>query len=261
MEKLSTSGLALSFGGVAALDALDFSVSTGEIRGVIGPNGAGKTTLLNVISGMTRPTRGDIRLDGHSIARLRSSEIASRGVGRTFQTSKLFSGLTVIENVMAGMHAKLGSGVIASALGLPSVWRDEALAREKACEALHFVQMDRFADYDAGSLSFGQQRLIEIARTLVSEPTVILLDEPAVGLSPRRVEDLDLLLRRIRDDRGITIVMVEHVIRLVMGVCDRITVLNSGRKIAEGTADEVIGDPFVKEAYLGKVTHAELTES
>jgi len=261
VSKLEVSALSLSFGGVAALDQVSLSIAPAEIHGVIGPNGAGKTTLLNVISGVSRPTSGDIRLDGQSIVRSSASKIAARGIGRTFQSSLMFKGLTVLENVMSGMHAKLNSGIFSAALGLPSVWRDERLARSRAWEALSFVRMERFSEYEAGSLSFGQQRLIEIARCLVSEPTVLLLDEPAVGLSPPRVEELDALLRRIRDERGITILMVEHVIRLVMGVCDRITVLNSGKKIAEGTADDVVKNPFVKEAYLGKMADAELAAS
>ena len=257
MAELTIERLSLSFGGLAALSAVDVVVPSGEIRGIIGPNGAGKTTLLNVISGLVRPTDGEIRLDGQPLTRLKANQIAARGVGRTFQTSLLFKGMTVLENVMAGMHDTLRTSVVGAALGLPGVHRDERLARERAREALAFVGMLPFAERDGASLSFGQQRLVEIARSLVAEPRVLLLDEPAVGLSPPRVEELDELLRRIRDKRGITIIMVEHVIRLVMGVCDRITVLNSGRKIAEGTPDAILADPFVKEAYLGKSIHAD----
>ncbi|GAA4254340.1 ATP-binding cassette domain-containing protein [Azospirillum formosense] len=257
MADLSIERLSLSFGGLAALSDVDIAVPAGEIRGIIGPNGAGKTTLLNVISGLVRPTEGEIRLDGQPLTRLKASEVAARGVGRTFQTSLLFKGMTVLENVMAGMHQELRTSVLAAAVGLPGVLREERRARERAREALAFVGMLSFAERDGASLSFGQQRLVEIARSLVAEPKVLLLDEPAVGLSPPRVAELDELLRRIRDKRGITIIMVEHVIRLVMGVCDRITVLNSGRKIADGAPDAILADPFVKEAYLGKSPDAD----
>ncbi|NUB24381.1 ABC transporter ATP-binding protein [Azospirillum brasilense] len=257
MAELSIERLSLSFGGLAALSDVDIAVPAGEIRGIIGPNGAGKTTLLNVVSGLVRPTEGEIRLDGQPLTRLKASEVAARGVGRTFQTSLLFKGMTVLENVMAGMHQGLRASVLGAAIGLPGVLREERQARERAREALAFVGMLSFAERDGASLSFGQQRLVEIARSLVAEPKVLLLDEPAVGLSPPRVAELDELLRRIRDKRGITIIMVEHVIRLVMGVCDRITVLNSGRKIADGAPDAILADPFVKEAYLGKSPDAD----
>ena len=226
-------------------------VEPGEIRGIIGPNGAGKTTLLNVICGIDQPDTGTVWLDGESINGLKTSQIADRGIGRTFQTTKLFKGMTVLENVMTGLHGKMGASPLAAALGLRSVLREEAEAARRAREVLDFVRMLDFADEEATALSFGQQRLVEIARALVSEPEVLLLDEPAVGLSLTRVAEVDELLRRIRRERGVTILMIEHVIRLVMGVCDRITVLNSGRKIADGTAEEVMADAEVAEAYLG----------
>ncbi|MCP1337857.1 ABC transporter ATP-binding protein [Futiania mangrovi] len=256
MSHLETRGLSLSFGGIQALDGVDLDVPPAEIRGIIGPNGAGKTTLLNAICGLTPPSAGQVLLDGEVISGLKPSAIAAKGVGRTFQTSMLFSGMTVLENVMTGLHQHMGANVFTAALGLPSVRQEDADAREKALAALDFVNMRQFAERDGGALSFGQQRLIEIARALVSQPSVLLLDEPAVGLSPPRVQELDRLLRRIRDERGITIVMIEHVIRLVMGVCDRITVLNSGAKIAEGTGDEIIANREVQEAYLGKAIDA-----
>ena len=241
---------------MTALKDVALSVPSGEIRGIIGPNGAGKTTLLNVVSGLTTPNEGDVLLDGRSLRGLKASRIASLGVGRTFQASLLFSGMTVLENVMTGVHQRLSANVLSAAIGLARVRREDRWAKARALEALEFVAMKDFADHDGGALSFGQQRVVEIARALVSEPSVLLLDEPAVGLSPRRVQELDALLRRVRDERGITIVMVEHVIRLVMDVCDRISVLNSGLKIAEGTGDEIGEDPTVREAYLGKMLDA-----
>jgi branched-chain amino acid transport system ATP-binding protein len=253
---LETRAVSIAFGGNLVLDCVGLAVAEGTIHGIIGPNGAGKTTLLNVITGITPPDSGDILLHGASIAGLKANLIAAAGVRRTFQTSLLCKGMTVLENVMAGLHVKLRAGALAAAFGLPSIWRDERDAADAAHEALAYVGADALAERDGGQLSFGQQRIVEIARALISEPRVLLLDEPAVGLSPDRVAHLDALLRRIRDERGVTIVMIEHVIRLVVDVCDRITVMNLGRPIAEGTAAEVTADAGVIEAYLGSVSHA-----
>ena len=254
--KLESRGICVSFGGLTALEDVDIAVPEGEIHGIIGPNGAGKTTLLNIICGINPPDQGDILLDGVSITRKKFSDIAARGLSRTFQTSQMFDGLTVLENVMTGLRGREKTGVLAAAFGLPRVRAEEREMAALARQALNFIGMRQFERYESSDLSFGQQRAVEIARALVSEPMVLLLDEPAVGLSQIRVEELDRLLRRIRDERGITIVMIEHVVQLVMGVCDRITVLNSGRKIAQGTADEVSADPQVVEAYLGSTVHA-----
>ena len=254
--KLEARGVSVGFGGLKALDDVHIAVPEGEIRGVIGPNGAGKTTLLNVICGINRPDAGDVFLDGASIARAKPSEVAARGLARTFQTSRMFKGMTVLENVMTGLHGRLKTAPLTAAFGLRRARQEERDAAALARQTLDFVGMRRFEAYESTGLSFGQQRIVEIARALICQPKVLLLDEPAVGLSETRIEELDLLLRRIRAERGVTIVMIEHVVQLVMGVCDRITVLNSGRKIAEGSADEIIADPQVIEAYLGKSLHA-----
>lgn len=254
--KLETRHLSIGFGGLTALDNLDLAVPEGEIRGIIGPNGAGKTTLLNVICGINPPNEGEVLLDGAPVTGLKSSAIAARGLSRTFQTSRMFKGMTVLENVMAGLHGRLKANPVSAAFGLASVRREEREAAAQARQALDFIDMRQYESFDSAALSFGQQRIVEIARALISEPKVLLLDEPAVGLSLPRVAELDRLLRRIRDERGVTIVMIEHVVQLVMGVCDRITVLSAGRKIAEGTAEQVTNDAAVIEAYLGKELHA-----
>jgi branched-chain amino acid transport system ATP-binding protein len=252
MTLLELQDVALSFGGVRALDGVDLILTPGEIRGLIGPNGAGKSTLLNVICGLHRPERGLVRLEGVSLLSLRPHLIAARGVARTFQQTQLFRGMTVLENVMTGLHQRLQTRLWQAALSWKTVRREEAEAQRGALEALRFVGMDAFTERYAFELSFGQQRLVEIARALVTEPKVLLLDEPAAGLALPRVSTLDTLLRKIRDERGIAIILVEHVIRLVMGISDRVTVLNYGRKIAEGEPGVIRRDATVIEAYLGR---------
>ncbi|WP_149538267.1 ABC transporter ATP-binding protein [Siccirubricoccus phaeus] len=254
--RLAVEKVGLAFGGVAALSGVSLTVAPGEIRGIIGPNGAGKTTLLNAICGIVPPTTGRVRLDGKDVTGLSPSAIAARGLRRTFQTSALFPGLTVLENVVTGLHTATRAGLLDCAFGSRRLREEEREAAARARRVLEFVGMAGFAERPAGALSFGQQRLVEIARALVSDPAVVLLDEPAVGLSLNRLADIDRLLRRIRDERGVTLLLIEHVIRLVMEVSDSITVLSSGTVIAEGTPDAVRQDPAVITAYLGTAVHA-----
>ena len=249
---LSVQDVSIAFGGVHALENVSTEIKQGEILGIIGPNGAGKTTLVNVISGLNKGATGRVSLDGKIISGLKPSAVAALGIGRTFQTSQLFPGLTVLENMMVGLHLGSRAGLLASAVRTRAMREEEAEMVARAREALQYVGMEQFADRPGDALSFGQQRIVEIARTLINRPKVVLLDEPAVGLDVNRVAEFDRLLRRIRDEHGVTLVLIEHVIRLVMDVSDRVVVLNSGVKIAEGPSEEIRRNPLVVEAYLGR---------
>jgi branched-chain amino acid transport system ATP-binding protein len=256
MTILAVDKVSISFGGVRALDDISAAFGAGEIVGIIGPNGAGKTTLLNVICGLNTPDAGTIRLGDRLITGMKPNWIAAMGLARTFQTSQLFSGMSILENMMTGLHLRGRATLFGAALQTKGMRAEEAELAARAREALDFVGFANFADRPGDSLSFGQRRIIEIARTLINDPKIVLLDEPAVGLSINRVAELDQLLRRIRDEKGVTLVMIEHVIRLVMGVSDRVVVLNSGQKISEGRPEEIREDPAVIEAYLGKQVDA-----
>jgi branched-chain amino acid transport system ATP-binding protein len=239
------------FGGITALRDVSFSVDKGEIKGVIGPNGAGKTTLFNIITGIYRQTSGNVFLDDKKVSFLPPERLARRGMVRTFQNVELFGSMTVLENVMVGLHCKSRSGIFSSALKLPGVMREEQRIREKALQCLEFAGISEHAPDTAENLPFGKGRLLEIARAMALSPEIVLLDEPAAGLNARETNDLGVLIEKIRSS-GVTVVLVEHDMELVMDICDSIMVLNLGEKLAEGTPREIQENQKVITAYLGE---------
>jgi len=247
---LEISGITQVFGGVTALKDVSFLVNKGDITGVIGPNGAGKTTLFNIISGIYTQTFGSIALEGKDVSGALPEDLARLGMVRTFQNIELFNAMTVRENVMVGRHSRSSSGLLACSLKMPWALREEKRIRSEAEKWMEFTGISDLADVVAGNLPFGKGRLLEIARALAVEPRIILMDEPAAGLNSQETVALAQLIRRIRD-MGITIVLVEYDMELVMDICDRIIVLNLGQKLAEGTPREIQDNHEVIAAYLG----------
>ena len=256
---LELDGVSLSFGGLQALDGIDLAVAPTEIVSVIGPNGAGKTTLFNLITGIYRPDGGDLRLDGASLVGLAPHAITRRGVARTFQTIRLFLNMTVEENVMAAAYGRTRARMWQSALRTPGSRREERAVREDAHALLGFFG-ERLVGYrwtqPVYSLSYANRRRVEIARAMATDPRVLLLDEPAAGMNPKETHEMSELIRRLRDERGYTIVVIEHDMHVVEGISDRVVALDHGVKIAEGSYERVATDPAVVEAYLGRGTAA-----
>ena len=250
---LRVQDVGVRFGGIVALDGVSFDVAAGRIVGLIGPNGAGKTTLFNCVSRLYKCDSGDIVFDGRSLLAAPRHRVASLGIGRTFQNLALFRSMTVLENVMVGSHCRTRSGFLANALRLPRAARDDERAADKARSLMALLGLEPVAGRRVSELPFGTQKRIELARALAAEPRLLLLDEPASGLNHEEVSELGALIREVRSRLGLTVLLVEHHMSLVMAVSDRVVALNFGRRIAEGTPDEVRGHPEVVSAYLGSI--------
>ena len=252
MAMLEVKNLGISFGGLRAVNGFDIKIEIGELYGLIGPNGAGKTTVFNLLTGVYKPDTGSIVLDGTEITGKSTIEISKAGIARTFQNIRLFKDLSVIDNIKVGLHESMKYNLGSSLIRLPNYWKEEKRCTERAFELLDIFHMADLADAQAGSLPYGAQRRLEIMRALATSPKLLLLDEPAAGMNPSETAELTETIRRIRDEFNIAVLLIEHDMSLVMGICEGIAVLNFGRIIAKGTPDEIRNNPQVIEAYLGK---------